>query len=417
MHASLSIAQWRDMTPEAGGAEFRRRLAALPVAARRAALAWIPEPDALQAEWRVAAGPLAGVPFAIKDLFDLAGVTTRAGSRLLGEIGRPAARDATLVATLRGLGAVAAAKTHLHEFAYGLTGINPHHGDTPHPGFPDRLAGGSSSGSAWAVAADLVPVALGTDTAGSVRVPAAFCGLHGLRWAQNGWQREGVFPLSPSFDAAGWFTRGAEDMIAFTEILAGRSPDRPLRGAVLPMAHLVRDPVLAAALETRWRDWGLRPDPSLADRLAGAFAGSGEAYAVLNSREALGIHRAWLDPHRELYDPAVWPLIDRARRWTPTQIAAAEATRNRVTAAWQAFFAQHDFLVLPAAHAVAPRREDLTDDFRPALLALTTPASIAALPALTVPVPLPGGLSGGLQIVFRADRPGDAAAFLRAFGA
>ena len=120
---------------------------------------------------------LAGVPFVVKDLFDAAGWPTKAGSTFLEEERARPEGDGALVARLRAEGAVLAGKTQLHEFAYGITGENPHYGDVEHPRLPGRTSGGSSSGSAAAVAAGVVPLAFGTDTAGSIRVPAAFCGL------------------------------------------------------------------------------------------------------------------------------------------------------------------------------------------------------------------------------------------------
>ena len=123
--------------------------------------------------------PLRGVPYFLKDLFDLAGTKTRAGARFLSEVRPLPAQDAAIVQAFRRCGAACAGKTHLHEFAFGLTGENPHYGDCTHPRFPGRTTGGSSSGSAAAVAAGIVPLATGTDTGGSIRVPAAFNGIWG----------------------------------------------------------------------------------------------------------------------------------------------------------------------------------------------------------------------------------------------
>ena len=127
------------------------------------------------------AGALAGVPYLLKDLFAVGGVPTRAGASFTPSPLCAPKADGRMVQSLKAAGAALAGKTHLHEFAYGLTGENAHYGDVEHPAHPDRTSGGSSSGSAAAVAAGIVPFAIGTDTGGSVRVPAAFCGLYGLR--------------------------------------------------------------------------------------------------------------------------------------------------------------------------------------------------------------------------------------------
>ena len=164
-----------------------------------------------------------GIPIAWKDLFDIEGIVTTAGSAVRRNAA-PAEQDAALVATCRGLGLVSVGKTNLSEFAYSGLGLNPHFGTPRNPGTaqPDRAPGGSSSGSAAAVAAGIVPVAVGSDTAGSVRVPAAFCGIWGFKASQAHYPIEGVFPLSSSLDSIGTFANDAVDLVEFDGLLQGR---------------------------------------------------------------------------------------------------------------------------------------------------------------------------------------------------
>ena len=191
------------MGPAQAAREVHGRLAALPSPLRNAALAWVKPEAELGVELTVGgalrpdsdssdgipsghkapptAHPLHDIPYLLKDLFDLAGVPTRAGSTFLDKIRPTPTHDSRIASALARLGAVCAGKTHLVEFASGLTGENPHFGDCPHPRWPDRLSGGSSSGSAALVAAGVAPLSIGTDTGGSVRVPAAWCGLYGFR--------------------------------------------------------------------------------------------------------------------------------------------------------------------------------------------------------------------------------------------
>jgi amidase/aspartyl-tRNA(Asn)/glutamyl-tRNA(Gln) amidotransferase subunit A len=182
----MTFDDWQRLSPGAAAHEMLRRVAALPDTQRRAAIATLPDETILTA--RFAAVPrssppslLGGVPYFLKDLFDVAGEPTLAGSLFLPEVRPAPARESALVRGLRDAGAVLGGKAHLHEFAYGLTGENVHSGDVEHPRFPGRTSGGSSSGSAALVAAGVVPLAIGTDTGGSIRVPAAFCGLFGFR--------------------------------------------------------------------------------------------------------------------------------------------------------------------------------------------------------------------------------------------
>ncbi|WP_084959546.1 amidase family protein [Thermoactinospora rubra] len=205
--------------------------------------------EAAAARDRLAAGrarsPLDGVPVAVKDLFDLAGTVTTAGSRTRAAL-PPAERDATVVRRLAAAGMVCVGKTNLSEFAFSGLGINPSFGTPPNPnGGGERLIpGGSSSGSAVAVALGIVPVALGTDTSGSVRVPAAFCGVIGYKASEGRYATDGMVPLAPTLDTVGIFATSMRDVIATDAILTGRVPvppdDRPLR-LVVPQGELISD--------------------------------------------------------------------------------------------------------------------------------------------------------------------------------
>ena len=155
-------------------------------------------------------GPLMGVPYAVKDLFDVCGFPSR-NSSVLPEFNACATKNSAIIERMSQLGATCVAKTQMNEFAYGLTGENPHFGNCRHPLLKNCLSGGSSSGSAYLVAADYLPLSFGTDTGGSIRLPAAWCGVYGIRWAP-GYFLKGAFPLAPSFDTMGWFSASDKDM-------------------------------------------------------------------------------------------------------------------------------------------------------------------------------------------------------------
>ncbi len=419
-----SFAAWQESetgSPEAVLALFRSRIEAIDASERDRAIAFVPdtvEVDDLPLERGTWAGrPLAGVPFLIKDLYDVAGWPTTASSSFLAdEIGRPKATS-PLVRRLHELGAVPVGKTHLNEFAYGLSGRNVHTGDCPHPRFPDRIPGGSSSGSAWAVGRGVVPLALGTDTGGSVRVPAAFCGLYGLRLVPNEWSREGCLPLSPSLDTAGWLTASAADLQTLIRLLLAPGQDRnptdkaasqqdapsadPPRGILLDVLEVATEPALAEAYAEVYRRLGCELESAVAAEFVGVCGNLVHAYGVLQSREAFTVHEPWLDRHRDSYGPAVWQRIDRGRHWSAADIGAAEIARARVQTFFGLLFTLFDYAVLPAVPMPAPRAADLTEEYRTRILTLTAPASLATLPVLTLPVFLEGGLSGGVQVIFR----------------
>jgi len=421
---AISIAEWRELAardPERAARELARRLeTTLSPAQRRACFASVGTPDELAAAFRESVDlrwrehgrdvSLAGVPYTLKDLYHVAGQeAVRAGS------GFPAgvlpAHDGTcaLPRALGDAGAVLAARTQLHEFAYGLTGENPHYGDCEHPRFPGRTSGGSSSGAAASVAAGIVPFAVGTDTGGSIRVPAAFCGLFGMRLTPGDAWISDAFPLAPAFDTAGWLTRTAEDMVAVNRCVFGEAERRrkeprgcfvglvALEAAGVAQARESRE--YARALQKAGEQFATEVDAAMREEIGQAFRGAAEAYAVLQSVQACEVHARWLDEYRACYGVDVWKRIDRGRRWAPGQIEAAHAKQRGLRRFWDSFFADFDFLAMPATPFVALTKAECTQENRERMLALTVPASLGGLPVLTVPVGLASGLSGGVQII------------------
>ncbi|MFC1529858.1 amidase [Gemmatimonadota bacterium] len=406
----MTLSDWRDHgydSPDAVLQAFSRLSLEVDEEEFRTAIAWMPETvpgfgtGATPHDWMNR--PLAGVPFLVKDLYDVAGWPTTASSTFLGSVRGIPADTAPLVTRLCALGATPVGKTHLNEFAYGLSGRNAHFGHCRHPRFPDRMSGGSSSGSAWAVSRGLVPLALGSDTGGSVRVPASFCGIFGLRLTpEHEWSRDGCFPLSPGLDTAGWFTGTAGDMITVTRLLLEpEASGKALRGIVLEPEGLTIDPDLQGACDTFLGKAGLAPDREVTAAFRSATGDLVHSYHVIGSRAAFGVHEQWLDEHRDDYQPVVVERIERGRNWNREEIEAAELGRQRLNTFFDTFFGDYDFAVLPAVPFPAPTLDRLNGDDRNAVLTLTAPASLGTRPVLTVPVFLENGLSGGLQFIYR----------------
>jgi len=397
----MTFGEWQQLAPEAAAREVRRRAETrMAPAQRSAALAVLLDEAALAAGFAGApeGGALRGVPYLVKDLFDVGGLPTLAGSSFLAEVRPAPAADSLCVGELRAAGAVLAGKTHLFEFAWGLTGENAHFGDCEHPRFPGRTSGGSSSGSAAAVAAGIVPLAVGTDTGGSIRVPAAFCGIFGYRGVPGSPWVSGAFPLAPSFDTAGWFTRTAGDMGAALAALAGPGAGAGApRGCYLEMPGL--DPDVAAACASAAARLAPAADSLTRGELQRAFAPAAEVYGVLAGTESWRIHRKWAERQRGRYGPLLQERLDRAREISPAQVAAVEPSQAALKLAWAKFFQAHDFLVMAATPFPALAKRDCTPASRLRMLGLTAPASLAGLPALAIPVALPSGLSTGLQVV------------------
>jgi amidase/aspartyl-tRNA(Asn)/glutamyl-tRNA(Gln) amidotransferase subunit A len=286
------------------------------------------------------------------------------------------------------------------EFAWGLTGENPHYGDCERPGFPERTTGGSSSGSAAAVAAGIVPLAIGSDTGGSIREPAAFCGVFGFRGVpRHRWIADAV-PLAQSFDTAGWFTRTAADLRESLAALVGTRPaDRMPRGCFLELPGL--DPEVDGACRRAAALIAAPADASTRDLLMAGFAGAAASYVTLAAAESWRVHEAWADRYRDRYGPAVRGRLDRARTITGAEVEAAARGAAAVRSCWSAYFGAYDFLILPATPFEALAKPDFTESSRMRILALTAPASLGGLPAVTIPVPLASGLTAGLQIIAR----------------
>lgn len=396
----MTFAEWQQLSPAASAAEVRRLAETrLDPTQRRAALAVLLDEPALADAFAAApAGPLKGVPYLAKDLFDAAGMPTFAGSSFLPEVRAAPSTGSRIVGELGASGAVLAGKTHMFEFAWGLTGENAHYGDCERPGSPGLTSGGSSSGSAAAVAAGIVPLAVGTDTGGSIRVPAAFCGLFGFRGAPRSALISDAVPLSPSYDTAGWFTRTAGDMKVVTAVLSGmRTSERAPRGCYLDMPGV--DPQVASACRRAASALAPPADDATRGELLQKFEPAAEVYGVLTGIEAWKFHKKWADKYRARYGPLVQERLERARSISPAQVAAVESSRASLILVWTRYFLTFDFLVMPSAPFAALARADCTAASRLRMLSLTAPASLAGLPALALPVSLASGLTAGLQVI------------------
>ncbi len=350
-------------------------------------------------------GPLHGVAVAVKDNIDVAGMPTRCGSAVL-ESAPAARRDARIVEKLREAGAVVVAKTHLHEFAYGPTGLVNASGPAAHPHDPDLISGGSSSGSAVLVARGVVPVALGTDTGCSVRTPAALCGIVGFKPGFGALPEQGVFPLSTTFDHVGLLVADALDASLAWGALPGiahlRTPVSELRiGRLRGGIWEQSDPGFAEAVETACRtlaDLGARVVdvelPETDDML--------ELYPVVTGSEAYETHRAWFEADPDRYQPPTAALL-AAQRDRPAHeyIRAARAVtklRHDVVHRLRTVEKLDALLTVTTGMRSAPLTSDPAE-LRGPLLQKCIPFSVLGVPALSVPAPDGGSRPVGLQVV------------------
>lgn len=361
--------------------------------------------QALDADATRRAGPLAGLMVSIKDLFDEAGQVTAAGSAILRRA--PAAKaDAPVVARLKAAGAVPCGRTAMSEFAYSGVGLNPHTGNPGNARDPARISGGSSAGAAASVALGLADVALGTDTGGSVRIPAALNGLAGFKPTQATVPLEGAFPLSQTFDSIGPLAPRIATCAAVHAVLSGTAApalpqDRPLRLAIL------QGPLMQGMDAQVSADFGAA---LLALRAAGhtiidaelpELDGFGDVNRIVVATEAHAIHAHHLDGLKTEGDPRVLRRILAAEGFGATDYADKLAHRARAMTAFHALADGVDAFILPTVPTVAPLIAEVEADFdRLNALMLRNPSAVNFLDgcAATVPMQRAQRLATGLMI-------------------
>lgn len=357
-------------------------------------------------------GPLYGVPVAVKDLIDVAGYPVTLGSKVYAD--RVADRDAEGVGRLREAGAIIVGITLTHEFAFGPTGDVSAQGAAHNPHDLSRMTGGSSAGSGAAVAAGLVPLALGTDTGGSIRVPAALCGVVGFKGAHAAVPTDGVFELAPSLDHLGPIAIDvALARLAF-EVLTGTSIASD--GAVNPRRQDIGqvpyvDRRVAALVENAAAVLGAS---STDDPVGlGDWARMRADSATVMTREAFLVHQEILDVHRDDYQPEVWERIDGGREIDDADYAAARAAGDELRTELERRLGDYDVLLSPTVGITAPpigERETVVDGATGATRAivtnLTTRWNLLGFPAISVPCGEIDGLPVGLQLVAKPGSEG-----------
>lgn len=366
-------------------------------------------------------GLLAGVPFAVKDLFDVAGRITRAGSVIRRDY-PPAREDATAVGRLRQAGAVPLGSTNMDEFAFGFTTENPHYGPTRNPWDRARIAGGSSGGSAAAVADGLVPIALGTDTNGSVRVPAALCGVYGFKPTYGRISRAGTAPLAWSFDHVGFFARSTRDIAAVFDVLQGADPRDPvcIEQAAIPVsASLERgaEGLRIAIAGGHFSIGGRASAFAAVDRASAALnvrravdvpeAGRAVAASLLiTSSEAASLHVSEIRARPDDFDPHTRDRWIAATMIPSIWYHAAQRFRRAFREKILKLFEDIDVLVTPTTPFEAPLLGQGSIEIdgsevpvRPTLARFVAPFSFVGCPALSAPVRTGDAMPLGVQIV------------------
>jgi amidase len=350
-------------------------------------------------------GPLVGLTFAVKDIYDVAGHRTGFGSPDWLRTHGPAARTAPVVQRLLDAGAHLVGKTHTDELTWSLTGENAHYGTPVNVNAPGRIPGGSSSGSAAAVAAAVVDFAVGSDTGGSVRLPASFCGILGMRPTHGRIPLDGVCPLAPSFDTCGWFARdgGVFERVGRTLLCDDEPAPPPARLLIAQDALEVAGETVAHALR------------SALDKVA-ALVGMLEPVAVgdeplirwmdyfrfLQGAEAWAAHGAWITREK----PALGPGVKERFAWAPTvapaDITRAGTRREEIARRMAEMLGERTVLALPSAPDIALLRNSppkVLDELRARALPILCIAGLARLPQMSLPLTELDGCPLGLSLI------------------
>ena len=350
-------------------------------------------------------GPLAGLTFGLKDFFDLAGVPTGAGSPEWLATHPVPTTSSPVVDRLLDAGAKLVGKTHTDELAWSLNGENAHYGTPINPAAPGRIPGGSSSGSAAATAGALVDFAIGSDTGGSVRLPASYCGIYGIRTTHGRIPLDNAVPLAPSYDTVGWFARTPDLMVEVGKVLLDGS-----RAPRMPKKVLIASDLFASVDETM-RSL-LQPSVDRIVELVGACdhvdIGGGElsawrnAFRVLQSQEAWAAQGEWISRVKPKLGPGIKERFAAAAVMDPAEIAAAKILRRTIADKVTALLSGDVVLLLPTAPGIAPllRTPDATLDlFRARAIELLCVAGHAGMPQISLPVATHDDCPIGLSIM------------------
>ena len=348
-------------------------------------------------------GPLSGLTFLAKDLFDVIGHKTSNGSPDFYRQAVPPEKNAVAITRLLEAGATLLGMTICDEFFYSLTGANHHYGTPVNCRAPGRLPGGSSSGSAAAVAAGVADFALGSDTGGSVRIPASFCGVWGIRPTLGRVSLIGARAMAPSFDTVGWFSNKGHLLSSVAQVLLeGNRETTVIDRVIIAEDAIARSDLPVASAMKEWQETAFAENDGYVTVSPEGLDAWWEVFRVIQAGEVKTTNLPWVQAHQASLGPGIRERFLMAENITDTELRSAREHRNKILEQLHNLMAPGSVLVIPTAPCIAPKRDAdpaILDAFRTNAMALTCIAGLAGLPQVSVPLLTVDGCPVGISLI------------------
>ena len=405
----LNFEQWRTLaqqSPEGMVDQFLAYVEELPTNERESWFAATPTKKNLLSKLKHATSdetlPLAGVPYVLQDLFDISGIPTRCGAPFSTPFVTPIEDSCLLHQKLNTLGACFFSKTQPSEFGVDVQGRNPTYGNCQHLESEDYICGGGAGSVARTVSSGVAPLGFGLDTAGGIRIPAAFHGLFGFRMGNNAYARDGVFPIAPSLESVGWMNHCIADLNttfhAFHRVPKVDSIEAPRGYVITELTSYISTEVKSGLLGLT-RELNIDDDPATGTHLRKLLSKGGTAFQTLAARELYSIHQYWIEEYSNRYDEALMQRIKEGIICPPPKVDECTQTQEAIRYSLTKFFEKYDYLVLPISPVATPEKSAWSNQLEQDIQQFIAPASLAFLPALILPFTCASGRHSAAQVI------------------
>ncbi|WP_162025135.1 MULTISPECIES: amidase [unclassified Lentimonas] len=405
----LNFEQWRALAEESPERIVNQFLSRLQMLSKNELRTWLTatatKQQLLTSLQVVASGetsPLACVPYVLQDMFDIEGMPTRCGAPFSAPFETLLEDSSLLYQKLNSLGACFFSKTQPAEFGVDSQGRNPTYGDCKHQDGEQYACGGGAGSVARSISSGLVPLGFGLDTAGGIRIPAAFHGLFGFRMGNNAYAREGVFPIAPSLESVGWINNCIADLDTtfkvFHHVSKSHSTEAPRGYVITDLTNYISTEIKSGLLGLT-RELDIDDDPATGTRLRKLLSQGGTAHHTLVARELYSIHQYWIEEYSDQYDDTLMQYIKEGIICPPAKVDECTQIQEAIRFSLTQFFEEYDYLVLPISPVATPEKSAWSSQLEHDIQQLIAPASLAFLPAIILPFNCVSGRHSAAQII------------------